>query len=276
MNILFPLQRIGRSLKLDIDWICTPKIPEKWKFLWTKYLFIAFPLLFWNKKLRAFGIPGWNRTTYINKPGRIAHLQSIFIDHAHLKNIFPPSGIVVDVGGHIGEFALFAYAHLHPSHIYSFEPVPRSFELLEKNNRDSHFNIGICSDARLKLNIDHQSGMSSKFETPNTVGTTVVGCVSLDDVPAIKAVPVIDLLKIDVEGMEYEVLASSPKTIRKSRYLVIEVALHRPSSASGLDTISLLHQLSPHIELAHIGHIIRYADTGKEAAADMLFQNTSI
>ena len=120
MNTPSLLTRAFRSVQLDIQWIKTPAIQEKWRFLLTKYLFIAAPFLFWNKTAGAFKIPGWKRATYITSPDRIAHLQSIFIDHAHLQNIIPKGGILVDVGAHIGEFALLANTCLSPKEVYSF------------------------------------------------------------------------------------------------------------------------------------------------------------
>ncbi|MCE9642939.1 MAG: FkbM family methyltransferase [Candidatus Andersenbacteria bacterium] len=276
MSIAHFFLRIFRSLKLDMQWITTQNIPEKWKFLKTKYMLIAMPSLFWNNKINAFGIPGWGRTTYIAKPDRIENIQSIFIDHAHLQKIAPKNGIVVDVGANIGEFALFAHTVLSPKKIYSFEPVPRSFELLEENNNDFHFNGAICNEKKMLIHINEQSGMSSKFKLPSTIGTTVAMCKSLDDIPELQALPTIDLLKIDVEGMEHDVIASSPTTVKKSKYLAVETALKRDASQDGLATLSLLKQLQPELRLIYIGHIITYADTGEQAAVDMVFKNISI
>lgn len=273
MSIEYFFLRIFRSLKLDIQWIATKNIPEKWKFLKTKYIFIAMPSLFWNKSINAFGIPGWGRTTYIARPDRIANIQSIFIDHAHLQEIIPKNGILVDVGANIGEFALFAHASLFPQNIYSFEPVPRSFELLQKNNHDTHFNFAICADQQIEIYIDEQSGMSSKFKRSTTIGKTVAQCKSLDLVEDVQALPRIDLLKIDVEGMEYDVISSSPATVRKSKYIVIETTIDRTYYHTGLSVLSRLHQIAASTELIHIGHIIKYADTGKQAAVDLVFKN---
>ena len=276
MSIAHFFLRIFRSLKLDIQWITTKNIPEKWKFLKTKYMFIVMPSLFWNNKVNAFGIPGWGRTTHIAKPDRIENIQSIFIDHAHLQKIIPRNGIIVDVGANIGEFALFAHAVLSPRKTYSFEPVPKSFKLLEANNNDFHFNEAICTEKNIVIHIDEQSGMSSKFKLPSTIGTTVAICKPLDDIPELQALPTIDLLKIDVEGMEHDVIASSPNTVKKSKYLAIETALNRDASQDGLATLSLLKQMQPELRLIYIGHIVTYADTGEQAAVDMVFKNISI
>lgn len=268
--------RIARSIRLDIQWITTPGVPEKWRFLATKYFFILTPSLFWNTNIQAFGIPGWGRTTYITQPDWIAHIQSIFIDHAHLGKIIKKDCTIVDVGANIGEFALLAHACLSPKKIYSFEPVPRSFEILEHNNTDNHFNTAICGEEEMQIHIDQQSGMSSKFKTTTAIDTTTVQCRSLDTTPEIQRLSTIDLLKIDVEGMEHDVIASSPNTIRKSAYLAIEIALSRPASRDGLATLALLKQTQPQLQLLHIGHIISYADTKNQAAIDMVFKNTAL
>ena len=116
--------------------------------------------------------------------------------------------------------------------------------------------------------------MSSKFKHPTTVGKTVAQCKPLDLVVEIQALPTIDLLKIDVEGMEYDVITSSPNTVRKSKYIVMETMIDRTSYQTGLSVLSTLHQITPSMELIHIGHIIKYADTGKQAAVDLVFRNT--
>ena len=267
------IQTCIRSLRLDIAWILVPHLPEKWRFLLTKYLFISASVFFHDSKSQSFIIPGWSHITRISAAQSIAHIQSIFIDHEYLRNFVPSNGIIIDVGAHIGEFALMARTLLAPKRIISIEPNPEAFALLERNNNDEHHNIAINTEASLLLHIDEQSGMSSKFPTPNIVRKIPVPCTTLDEIPSIQSLKIIDLLKIDVEGMEAQVIQSSPNTIRKSRIITIELTINRIGHRTALQTLELLRKISPNITLLHIGSTIIEEDTKSQAAVDIVFQN---
>lgn len=261
-----------RSLKLDAHWISTPGIPGKWAFLLKKYELLLFPFLFKTQE-NVYAINLWGRKLLLPSYSHIGLLQSNFPDHMALREYVSKNPIVVDVGAHVGEFAMFAEIVLNAKQIYSFEPVKKSFELLSHNTSNTNYNVAIGNSSSLELFVPEQTGMSSQSKTTEPYYKERVSCTSLDAIQAIQSIHTIDLLKIDVEGMEYDVISASPKTIKKSSYITIEAALQRPGTKNAVDTIELLKEICPSIQLIHIGHIHRYSDTGIQAAVDFIFHN---
>jgi FkbM family methyltransferase len=78
-------------------------------------------------------------------------IYEIFYQNAYLLDILTlnPGSIIIDVGANIGLFSLFALKRCnYDALIYSFEPIPISFECLKKNlapflNNARLYNLGI-------------------------------------------------------------------------------------------------------------------------------------
>ena len=66
--------------------------------------------------------------------------------------------------------------------------------------------------------------MASIHKPPRATDLIVVKGVPLD---TISKVPKIDLLKIDVEGSEYQILIGARKTLKKTRYVILEVSIEK-------------------------------------------------
>ena len=49
-----------------------------------------------------------------------------------------PGWTVVDVGANIGCFTLWAATHMQRGHLWAFEPMPRTFDYLQRNIQDNH------------------------------------------------------------------------------------------------------------------------------------------
>jgi FkbM family methyltransferase len=125
---------------------------------------------------------------------------------AMLMALVRPDDIVLDVGAHIGTFAI-PIARTGAK-VIAFEAQAEAFALLEENARLN----GVQIDARQAaigtgdaLTIDEVPGNSgATFLRPGGAARTV----ALDDLVA-RA----DVIKIDVEGMELEVLRSARRLI---------------------------------------------------------------
>ena len=61
----------------------------------------------------------------------------------------------------------------------------------------------------------------------------------LDQVPAVVALPVIDFMKVDGEGVEPEILAGGIRTLRRTRVIAIDVSAtaKRPNLPARVETI---------------------------------------
>ena len=141
--------------------------------------------------------------------------------------------VVVDIGGGIGDFSIFA-AHHHPANqVYAFEPYPGSFALLNGNlDRNQITNVQAFQEAvwssNGSLSLDTSTGEPVQFISREVgaeawVGKTMVKCISLAETFERLTIQACDLLKIDAEGAEYAILFNAPETcLAKIQRIVME------------------------------------------------------
>jgi FkbM family methyltransferase len=150
-------------------------------------------------------------------------IHEIFMDQVYTCS--PGFGIrddwiIVDVGGHKGIFAVYAATRARGVKVYTFEPSPESFALLSRNiqrNRLSNvviFNVAVGGrDGEATLHLHREAGQNSFLRRSDpalrSIGDIKVKTWSLGRVLKTIGSP-ISLLKMDIEGMEYEVLFSCP------------------------------------------------------------------
>jgi len=137
-------------------------------------------------------------------------------------------GSAIDVGANIGMHTLLFSRYYN--NIYSFEPHPKTFKLLDINIQDyannaTPYNLAAYSSEG-EIEFSSQSWNIGGFAiNPNfnkvTKGfKTIVKTVCLDSVTEISE-DAIGLIKIDVEGAEYEVLKGSEVIISKNKPIII-------------------------------------------------------
>ena len=141
------------------------------------------------------------------------------------------SDIVIDIGAHIGLFALFASQFCKQGKIFCFEPIKENYELLVENINSNKikniipFNFAVSKDAdsvKIFLNDDY-SGHSMFLETNNFV---IVKSKSLLDIFSENNIHECNFLKLDCEGAEYDIINSLPSDfLNKIKKSVIEYHL---------------------------------------------------
>lgn len=148
-----------------------------------------------------------------------------------IKNIDQPLKKVLDIGANIGQFAI-TLAHLSPeSQIDSFEPHPETFKLLKNNSKDwkniKPFNYGVGKAGKQKLHFLPERSVNAsllpnnaKYRIPNKKSEVITIDV-IDNIEKITANSKYDLIKIDVEGYEYQALKYLHNL--QTKYLYIEV-----------------------------------------------------
>jgi len=134
------------------------------------------------------------------------------VTDAHLADALRPGMVVLDIGAHVGYYTLVAAQAVGPSgKVHAFEPCAETLSLLRRNVRANGFeNVEIhpyaagSSDSRRILHVTGSSDSHGLFPHPltETVRTTEVRTVAVAQVVSGRA----DLVKIDVEGAEFEVL----------------------------------------------------------------------
>lgn len=137
---------------------------------------------------------------------------------------------IIDVGANIGTHSIALASRFPHSEIVAFEPQPLAFSLLAANvlaARASNVyprNLG-CAEAERLVHfapnyaaIDwNVGGFSLREAEEGQSGTVPLPLVPLDEIAFKRRV---QFIKIDVEGMEGEVLAGAPKLISRDRPLI--------------------------------------------------------
>ncbi|MEK7595011.1 MAG: FkbM family methyltransferase [Patescibacteria group bacterium] len=131
--------------------------------------------------------------------------------------------IVVDIGGNIGSFAVWAAQQCLLGHVFVYEPFKPSFDQLQKNlslnklHNVSAFNKAVTSsDGFLNLYVNEMSPVfNSSFKTKFVEKEITVPKISLENVLKENNLHKVDFLKIDVEGSEYDIILNSPSSVFK-------------------------------------------------------------
>jgi FkbM family methyltransferase len=143
-----------------------------------------------------------------------------------IKKYYKKGDIIYDIGANIGAVSLVSALHLKKDcKIYSFEPLPSTFSMLFKN-----IMINSCDKVIVPLNI----ALSNKVEitqfnlssiesgtSGHSVGNSTSGegksltvlTQTLDNLIDCYHIEQADHIKIDVDGIDYEVLLGGEKNI---------------------------------------------------------------
>ena len=149
-----------------------------------------------------------------------------------LERTIRPKNNVVDVGANIGLHTItMARALKGDGSVYSFEPMPRTADLLEVNVKIN----GLSSLVRVRktalsrnggnrpLYLGHTSGHHSLFPLAELAimddSSIEVQVETLDS--ALTKVGRIDLIKIDAEGSELDVIFGGAKIIRQNKNILV-------------------------------------------------------
>lgn len=143
------------------------------------------------------------------------------VDEIFVKGIYDFKAVnvpkIIDCGGHIGLSAIY-FKHQYPSaSIVVFEPDKKNFELLQKNIQSQGYeNVQLRGEAvwieNTELTFISKASMSSKIGESRESNSVKVKACRLKELLTEE----LDLLKMDIEGAEYEVL----KDIRDRLYLI--------------------------------------------------------
>jgi len=162
---------------------------------------------------------------FTNTPTAPQLIHEIFTDNYKVleRKLNLASGVILDIGANEGMFSILMAKLFPTTRILSFEPVPKTFFTMIKNiglNNITNiypYNLGVGGKSN-KSEIIYcdktYSGGSSMVVKPNPDSQDMINIevVALDDIFNPTKFPFIDrvkLLKMDIEGAEYETLYNS-------------------------------------------------------------------
>lgn len=157
--------------------------------------------------------------------GRFYETEELEIIRAHC----PKNAVFVDIGANIGNHALFALKMLGVKQVIPFEPNPVAIAVLT-SNLGLNGELGRCDLSHLGLGLSDkaQAGLTMEVDKPNKNlgGGRLVEGGDLRVIAGDEALAgaKVDFIKIDVEGMEMQVLRGLAQTLERCRpVLFIEV-----------------------------------------------------
>lgn len=146
-----------------------------------------------------------------------------------IQYLLKSAGTFMDIGGNIGSYALIA-SEQKLATVHVFEPHPGTFRLLQQNIELNHrsnvtlHNVALGSSEGAVFLTD-QSGSSVNHIVAGglqRVGTIAVPCRRMDTLcQAFKISP--QIVKLDVEGFEYDVLQGFGTELSSIQVLMIEM-----------------------------------------------------
>jgi FkbM family methyltransferase len=159
------------------------------------------------------------------------HLAGLFFEVQELRTLTRVVGTgrnIVEVGANIGNHLVFYAQHMHAKKIFPFEPNPDAVALLSRNIKANKLE-SVVDDRGVGIGLGAEYGkFSVVLPGENNLGAAQLapGSGELEVFPLDEKLgdEKVDFMKIDVEGMEFEVLAGAVNTIRRNRpILMIEV-----------------------------------------------------
>ncbi len=143
-----------------------------------------------------------------------------------LINKYEVSGTVLDIGANIGNHSLYFANSNNVTKVYAFEPVKDTFKTLERNitlnnmqKKISAYNIALGAQ-NTRANICHFNEMNIGASRVKEDYSGEIEVCSLDSLNKVGFIDSIALIKIDVEGFEFDVLKGGEQLIKAHKPII--------------------------------------------------------
>jgi len=168
-------------------------------------------------------------------------LKEIYIDETYKINFDTKSPYILDCGANIGLSILYLKERFPGARIIGFEPDDSNFALLQKNVGDLD-QVTLVKKAIWKesgtIQFASEGSLSSKIASEGAARTVLIPSARLKDYLTEK----VDFLKLDIEGVEYEVLKDSASNLSMVDNLFIEYHGHFQSIDQLNEILMLLRE----------------------------------
>ena len=177
----------------------------------------------------------------------LLQLREVAVHHVYCEPMFMPQAgwTIIDVGANIGIYSAWCLSLMRRGNLLAIEAIPHTYTAL-LHNLDSKRNPGAVIECvniavaresgELAFLVDDTNSAVSRseisiredkaFESIGTFSNGHVHAETLDHVVSAASLPfrskAIDVLKIDIEGMEVDCLAGASRTLSRTRRLIFE------------------------------------------------------
>lgn len=150
----------------------------------------------------------------------------------------PYNPIIVEIGANTGQGTVGLAKQFKYGRIYAFEPRPEAFILLQKNlstfPNTTPINLAISDlNGMVSLNIpSHDRTQASVLMNDNEDEETIsIHSFVLDEWCQLNGIPKVDFIRLDVNGMEFKILQSSPTIVSNAIVIITKTYFHKPRNA---------------------------------------------
>ena len=138
---------------------------------------------------------------------------------AMMAKYIPPDSVILDVGANVGNHSIWFDKHVQPKAVYVFEPHPRAIALMLQNSAVNHCHSIRFDHIGVALGRERAKCVVTEMQSHNLGGTrlAVRDDGFIDTLPGDELNLAPQFIKIDVEGMELDVLHGLRRTIDQHR-----------------------------------------------------------
>lgn len=176
--------------------------------------------------------------------------KEIFSENCYYLELDKEDPVIVDAGAHIGMASLYFKMLFPKARVIAIEPIPDNFRILEKNIRENQLeNVELFQAALAPkpgiLSIQKPTGEGAWKSGAGIIprgwkgiqaGVGIsVAAMGVKDLLTEQ----LDLVKMDIEGMEYEVIHNAGPALRNSKHWIIEVHPRKDHRLAEIEKILL-------------------------------------
>ena len=200
----------------------------------------------------------------------------------------PEKGVIIDGGANEGQTIELLLKQSRNFNIYAFEPDEILYKLLKKQySQYDNVNISSCAlvneEGDFNFNIYESTKLSSikdlnshSVQASKLARTTVIKGITLDSFVASNAISRVDLLKLDLQGFEYEALLGSQSLVQNGLvdWIFVEVMfgdMYSNGKDKSSDYLNILNYLSDNYVLYTMVDF-NYSDDYQFSHCDLLFK----
>jgi FkbM family methyltransferase len=162
-------------------------------------------------------------------------IEDMFFKKCHVlpdDYLFKKNPVLIDMGAHIGAYSIWAYSKNKTATIISLEPDPRNFRLLKKNIKHNNIKnihpVFACVSEKtgpVDFFLNKRNPMASSLVIRNVSKIKSSG-FTIKDIIEKFGLTKIDVLKLDIEGAEFDILLGLDKrTLNMIDFIDVEYHL---------------------------------------------------